>query len=173
MVTEQAIQLIIGSLEQATALTRSTIIKQITALGADAVPTLSEHLLNGSARVREGVATALGDIGDVRAIESLIDAMTPKKERDYECNDEAGAQVAAILALGKIGDIAAFDPLVNLLFYVLRTDIPISWYVMDALEMIGDRRAISHLEQLFDHPDADVRKTAKRVAKKLARQKPR
>jgi HEAT repeat protein len=57
-------------------------------------------------KVRMDAAIALGEIGDVRAVGPLIEALA---DRDYRVRREAAR------GLGKIGDACAVDPLIKTL----------------------------------------------------------
>lgn len=87
--------------------------------------------------IRLSAASALGKIGDPRAVEPLIDAL----------EDQVIVKEVVALALGEIGDPQAVEPLIN----ELENE---RWEVRGtaakALGKIGDDRATKPLSQLLD-----------------------
>jgi len=83
--------------------------------------------------VRKTAADALGQIGNTRAVESLINTLN---DEDYR------VQHAAAFALGKIGDVRAIDPLITTLS---DKDENMRISAADALGQIGDNRAVDPL----------------------------
>ena len=71
-------------------------------IGAPAVEPLIAALKNSDENVRRQAAEALGMIGDVRAVEPLLNTL---KDRN----------LSAIKALGQIGDVRAVEPLAKAL----------------------------------------------------------
>jgi HEAT repeat protein len=94
--------------------------------------------------IRLTAASALGTIGDTRAVEPLIAAL----------DDEQGVSEVAALALGEIGDPRAVEPLTN----SLGDD---NWEVRSsaakALGKIGDDRAVDPLVNLLGDKNENVR----------------
>lgn len=82
--------------------------------------------------IRESAARALGEIGDKRAVEALIDVLN---DRDWEKRREnKPVRCAAAIALGHIGDLRAVRPLAETLDdYKMEVDRP----AKDALIEIG------------------------------------
>lgn len=104
--------------------------------------------------IREVAAKALGDIGDKRAVEPLIDAL----------NYQAPVARAAAEALGQIGDPRAVPPLIdNLLKY---KDLDIESIVI-ALGKIGDQRAIKPLVSALTHKVSQTRMECAKALDKL------
>ena len=133
-------------------------------------------------------ARALGQIGDPRAVDPLIEAL----ENEYiavrlgaaqalgeigdaravdpliqalEVEDEyCGVQYEAAQALGKIGDARAIKPLIR----ALKDDDEIfrSW-AAEALGEIGDARAVEPLTEALEDADRWVREAAKEALEKL------
>ncbi|HVN95506.1 MAG TPA: HEAT repeat domain-containing protein [Syntrophorhabdaceae bacterium] len=113
-------------------------------------------LKNGNIKVRNAGAVALGDIGDPRAIDSLIAAMSDKSGYVRLAAAEALGKIGerravdslieaardendlvrknAVIALGKIGDDRAFDALAGCLADGM---MPISEAAEDAMKMNG------------------------------------
>jgi HEAT repeat protein len=80
--------------------------------------------LNDRQRVKEMAALALGEIGDLRSVEPLITAL---EDVNWE------VQGAVAKALGKIGDNRAIQPLINLLKDKSKN---VRWHAAQALEAI-------------------------------------
>ena len=80
----------------------------------------------------------LGDIGDRRAVEPLIELL---KDIDQ-------VQICSVEALGKIGDKRAVKPLIELLN---NGDNFVRKYVANALGYIGDERAVEPLIELLNN----------------------
>jgi HEAT repeat protein len=135
--------------------------EELAALGEAVVSVLIEALLDQNAQVREGVANVLGKVRDPRAVPALERAMRNEQlAPDNEEGDDTEARVAAALALGAVGDTSAFESLIAMLAESLETDLTLSCYVMDALGMVGDRRAVPLLVDALEHSDFDVQKSA-------------
>ncbi len=100
--------------------------------------------------IRNKAAEALGNIGDIRAVKTLIDALSKKKKKDRN----RFIRGRALEALGKIGDIRAIDVITialddNILFVRQKAE--------DALERIrlSQSHKIIHFDDaeiLFDYP---------------------
>jgi HEAT repeat protein len=94
--------------------------------------------------IRLAAASALGRIGDSRAVDPLIDAL----------DDQQGVNEVAALALGEIGDSRAVEPLINALGDE-------NWEVRSsaakALGKIGDDRAVEQLINLLRDKNENVR----------------
>jgi len=97
---------------------------------ADEVDNLILDLKYGSDDVRKDAVVALGESGDPRAVDPLIDAL----------NDWVVREVAA-RALGKIGDPKAVDPLIE----TLPSGGMASYEAIKALGDISDPRAVDTL----------------------------
>ena len=108
--------------------------------------------------IRASAATALGQIGDTRAVVALIQALS----------DEAGeVREDAARALGKIEDARAVEPLIDLVKDPLRHSGSYlggargtGWMAAVALGMIGDESALEPLVQALKHEDRCVRQVA-------------
>lgn len=140
------------------------------------VDQLIAALKEGTMGERIRAAKALGALGDMRAVDPLLEAFEEageadeqEDEEDEESEDEEGdrgeLRMEIALALGKIGDSRAFDPL----FRFLERELPLKysqdlntcWFVIDALGMLRDARAIPLLIDALEHADVDVRKAAR------------
>jgi len=97
--------------------------------------------------VRMGAAEALGEIGDKRAVEPLIQAL---KADSY-------LQARAAWALGEIGDKRAVKPLIPALQGELDTEVTL--YATQTLIKIGEP-AVKPLIQALKRKDSDVRARA-------------
>jgi HEAT repeat protein len=135
--------------------------EELAALGKAAVSILIEALSDRNAKVREVVAMALGKIRDPQAAPALERALRNEQlAPENEEGDDTDARAGAALAIGAIGDASAFEPLTAMLAEALETDWTLSWYIIDALGMLGDTRAVPLLVDALEHPDFDVQKSA-------------
>jgi HEAT repeat protein len=102
-------------------------------------------------------AEALGEIGDKRAVDPLIEALNDKKPL---------IRWKAAEALGEIKDKRAVDPLIEALkgededWCVRKT-------AAEALGKIGDKRAVEPLIEALKDEDRYVRETARKVLEKI------
>jgi HEAT repeat protein len=136
-------------------------VEELAALGKAAVSILIAALSDQNAKVREGVARALGKIRDPHAVPALERALRNEQlAPEDEEGDDTDARAEAALALGAIGDSSAFEPLTTKLAEALETDWTLSWYIIDALGMLGDTRAVPLLIDAVEHSDIDVQKSA-------------
>lgn len=103
--------------------------------------------------VRGGAARALGEIGDVRAVEPL--SITALKDDLYI------VRWVAAEALGKIGDARAIEPLITLLTKEIE-QLGVLWGAVEALRKIGDAGTITRLNKLAQrNPQNKILKVAK------------
>lgn len=106
-------------------------------------------------QVREVIAGAFAEMGDVRAFQTLIDALE---------DEHNSVRDAAAIALGELRDSRAVKPLIQRIKSPHYQAIA-CW----ALAMIGDKRAIKPLTNtLLQAPDESVRGMAARSLGKLA-----
>jgi len=141
--------------------TTNQAVEELAASGNAAVSILIEALSDQNAKVREGVAKALGKIRDPQAAPALERALRNEQlATENEEGDDTDARVEAALALGAIGASSAFEPLTAMLAEALETDWTLSWYIIDALSMLGDTRAVPLLVDALEHSDFDVQKSA-------------
>ncbi len=117
--------------------------------------TLLEIFDTPDSQVREVVAGAFAEIGDVRALQPLIEALT---------DDSNTVKDSAAIALGELRDSRAIKPLIKQLKDPGGQQVA-AW----ALAMIGDKRAIQPLTNvLLQAEDASFRGMAARSLGKLA-----
>jgi HEAT repeat protein len=111
--------------------------------GEQAVDALAD-LLGNNLKINEVVAESLGNLGDVRAVESLISVLSSDSK-------------AVARALGTLGDARAVGPLIGILgvifdsykrpYYYGQKDISVA---TEALVMLGDKKAIEPLVKGLD-----------------------
>jgi len=108
---------------------------------------LTDQLKHNSSRLRARAASALGKLGDKRAVEPLINAL---KDEDRSVRSSASG------ALGRLGDPRAVEPLIAALKdqdkYVRRS-------AASALGRLGDKRAVEPLIAALKDKDAGVRRS--------------
>jgi 3-methyladenine DNA glycosylase AlkD len=143
---------------------------------------LKKVLKRESRELRAGVARALGEIGDARAVDALIEAL---KDEDSDVywnsidalvkiakkdlgvvdklikalkDEDSDVRISVAWALGEIGDASAVDALIEALrdedSYVRES---VAW----ALGAIGDARAVDSLIKTLKDDDYFVRESAK------------
>jgi HEAT repeat protein len=99
--------------------------------------------LNGkNPHVRQKAAEALGETGDVRAVEPLIQAL---KDKDNWVRQKAAE------ALGKIGDARAIEPLLQALD---EEDDSARHGIIEALARMGEKGVLDHLIKILDNKDS-------------------
>ena len=119
---------------------------ELAKLREPAVGLLIEALKDKDEDVRKHAATALGEIGDERALQQLIQAL----------NNEWGVQSEVAKALGKIGE-PAVEPLIQALE---DRDENLRSGAAMALGNIGDARASAPLIEALKDENRDVRREA-------------
>lgn len=133
-------------------------LEAIWLLGKSEETRVTEVLLrlfeSPDAQIREVVAGAFAEIGDVRALQLLIKALN---------DDAAAVKDAAAIALGELRDSRAVEPLIEKL-----KDPDAQQVAAWALALIGDRRAIKPLnEAMFENEDPNMRAMAVRALGKI------
>jgi HEAT repeat protein len=98
--------------------------------------------------VRKDAAQALGQLGDVRAVEPLITALT---------DGDRTVREAAAQALGQLGDVRAVEPLITALTDSATT---VRETAAQALGQLGDVRAVEPLMAALTDGDTTVREVA-------------
>jgi HEAT repeat protein len=96
-----------------------------------------------SLRLRCAAATALGKLGDERAIISLMSVLNDRTE-NYRL------RLAAAESLGRLGDEYAVTPLINILSDEREKSVYLKESVAKALGMLGDIRALEPLIDLLE-----------------------
>lgn len=112
------------------------------------LPTLVAMLRMQDASIREHAATALGQLGDARGVEPLVDVVLG--------DAVAAVREHAASALGVLGDARALDPLLQ----VSRRDrnARVREHAVTAVGRLGDRRAYEFLlETMRGHDVEEVR----------------
>jgi HEAT repeat protein len=98
--------------------------------------------------VRHNAASALGQIGDSRAVEPLIAVLS---------DADAGVRHNAASALGQIGDPRAVEPLIGVLSDSV---VYVRCCTVESLGQIGDPDAVQPLIAVLSDPEAHVRRRA-------------
>jgi HEAT repeat protein len=119
-------------------------------------------------RACEGAAKALEERPDEGAAEPLLRLVHTAAGRDPDGDDNGGlvgAGIQAALALGKMRHLPAVEPFLRIveeaLFDPASENLTLSWYVIDALGLIADPRAVDLLVRALDYWEIDVRKAAR------------
>ena len=120
----------------------------LAALGETAFDPLLAVLSDPQAKGRAHAATALGLIGDRRAVGALLNAL---QDRDPVLRSRAAA------ALGRIGDECAFE---NLVMTLRDPKVHVRRDAMWAMSELGDRRAVGLLIRALRDPSRFIRQQA-------------
>jgi len=143
---EAAIGALAAALTAPTRWALAMVADDLVRLGGAAVPALLGIARRGDPRSRAAAARVLGEIGDGRATDVLIDLL--------RCADEVDSRTQAAAALGKTGGESAADAL----RHALRDP---AWEVRaqaaKALGRLGDRRSVRALEHAMPDPNWWVR----------------
>jgi HEAT repeat protein/beta-lactamase regulating signal transducer with metallopeptidase domain len=107
---------------------------------------LLSALSSASPSLREHAATALQNLGDVRAVPALIDAL---KDRNPDVREHVAS------ALGNLGDLRAIEPLMKVIQN--DPDAEVREHAASALGKLGDVRAVPALINALNDSSADVR----------------
>ena len=138
---------------------RMAIVIELLGIGRPSVEILIEYLGDDDWLVREAAADLLGKIGDVRAVEPLIERLRVDKD--------TGVKELAIKALGLIGDARPVELLVEAI--PIR---PLRTLAMEALAKVKDvevlRRHLELFERLKTDRDGLVSYNAGMIVDKLA-----
>lgn len=171
-----------------------TIADVLRGIGKPAVEPLCKILLDYFPTpgygwtVNEILAEVLGDIGDSRAVEPLIDALCQSdNEREEEAIEEALVNIGkpaveSIIkalkqedidlrwglakVLGNIGDSRAVEPLIEVLKDE-NEDEQVLREAAIALGKLGDARAVDPLTEVLKDEDADVREAAEEALESI------
>jgi HEAT repeat protein len=109
----------------------------------------------GARQSREQIARVLGQMGNARAVDALLDLVG---------DESAGVREWAAWALGRLGDARAVDPLLGLLGDgYARVRKQAAW----ALGSLGDARALDALLELLGDKAPEVREQAARALSQL------
>ncbi len=115
---------------------RQEAVQKLHPLGRPGVEIFIEYLEDDDWVVREAAADVLGKIGDVRAVEPLIERL--KKDRD------TGVKELATKGLGLIGDARPVDLLIDMIPIK-----PLRILAVEALEKIKDIEALRPHAEIF------------------------
>jgi HEAT repeat protein/tetratricopeptide (TPR) repeat protein len=122
-----------------------TSVKAFVKIGQPAVIPLINNLKHRIPKGRWGSAKSLGEIGDPRAVEPLIQALN---------DSNIGVRIAVVEALGKIGSPRAIVPLID----AIRDEVyQVRVSVVEALGEIGDPRALEPLSHALTDEVYQVR----------------
>ncbi|HKW85469.1 MAG TPA: HEAT repeat domain-containing protein [Nitrospiraceae bacterium] len=121
---------------------RMAIVIDLLGIGRPSVEMLIEHLQDDDWLVREAAADLLGKIGDVRAVEPLIERLRVDKD--------TGVKELAVKALGLIGDARPVELLVEVI--PIR---PLRTLAMEALAKVKDVEVLRPHLELFERLKTD------------------
>jgi HEAT repeat protein len=121
---------------------RMDVVQGLLAIGRPSVEILIDYLRDDDWIVREAAADLLGKIGDVRAVDGLMERLRDDKD--------AGVKELAIKALGLIGDARAADLLLEAI--PIR---PLRIFAVEALAKIKDVEVLRPHEELFQKLKTD------------------
>src|SRR4051812_9051334 len=128
------------------------LVEAIVRYGSPMVDVLVEQLRGDDFDTRRAAVTALGHIGDTRAVPALVEVL---EEADR------ALQVAVCGALARLGDRGAFEPLLRLLG---EHDVSVRHAAIGALNSIGHPDMAARVKQLMGDPDPIVRESAVKIA---------
>lgn len=126
---------------------RMNASEAIVAIGFAGVPALAAALRSTDAKVRATAAEMLGRVGDVRAVEPLVQLLGDKEET---------VQLEAVSALGALADARALKPL---LLTLRKPDagVQVRARAARAIGKLGDKRAAPYLVESLADADDQVR----------------
>jgi hypothetical protein len=137
---------------------RRTLMKTITSLGAESVPILVGKLTHSKWYFVRNLCTALGDIGDPRAISGLLKTIS---HEDWRVRRET------IVALGKLRSREMVPMLGNVLtedrLFSSQEEDSIRLAAASALFQIGGKKAFSYLERGSHSRRASVKEFCKHL----------
>lgn len=145
--TERALAHLLGK-----ASVNHEVVEALVRFGSPMVDLLTEQLASPDLETRRAAVTALGRIGDRRAVGALVGVLAAG-ERDLF--------VSVAAALARLGDGRAFEPLLELLG---DADVAVRQAAVGALNSIGDPATAPRVARLLDDPDRNVRESAVRIA---------
>jgi HEAT repeat protein len=121
---------------------RMAAVIDLLAVGRPSVEILIEYLRDDDWLVREAAADLLGKIGDVRAVEPLMERLRVDKD--------TGVKELALKALGLIGDARPVE------LYIEAIPIrPLRVFAMEALAKVKDVEALKPYKDLFERLKTD------------------
>jgi len=138
--TFEELRAVEGSSEREEA--RMAAVIDLLAIGRPSVEILITYLEDDDWVVREAATDLLGKIGDVRAVEPLIERLRQDKD--------TGVKELAVKALGLIGDARPVEELVELI--PIR---PLRVYAVEALAKVKDVERLRPFAELFERLKTD------------------
>jgi HEAT repeat protein len=154
------------------------IVKDLVEIGEPSVEPLINLLKDEKWRIRYIAAETLGEIGDSKAVEHLIESLNDENNGvrsnsiialveigkpsvkpliDTLDNNKWQMKWQAVEALGEIGDKIAINPIIK----ILNDENPwVRKTAANALGSLGDECAVKPLRTLLDDGDTDVREAA-------------
>lgn len=135
-----------------TAGAQSELLEAIVRFGAPMVDRLTEPLASDDVDTRRAAATALGRIGDARAVPALTARLDA---------DDRDVLAVAATALARIGDRGAYEPLLRL---IGDADLGVRQAAIGALNSIGHPAMGERMRTLLQDSDPRVRESAVRIA---------
>jgi HEAT repeat protein len=130
---------------------RSAVIEALVRHGAQVTELLVEQLDAEDLDTRQAALTALGRIGDPRAVPALISSL----------GDDTELATLAAGALGAIGDRRAFEALLGLAGH---QSAPLRQAAVGALNSLGHPDLAARALAMCSDPDPHVRESAVRIA---------
>ncbi|MBI4401589.1 MAG: HEAT repeat domain-containing protein [Nitrospirae bacterium] len=121
---------------------RMAAVIELLGIGRPSVEILIEYLRDDDWLVREAAADLLGKIGDIRAVEPLIERL--------KVDNDTGVKELAVKSLGLIGDSRPVDLLVELI--PIR---PLRIYAVESLAKVKDIEALRPYAYLFERLKTD------------------
>ncbi|MGH9140982.1 MAG: HEAT repeat domain-containing protein, partial [Vicinamibacterales bacterium] len=131
---------------------QNELLEAIVRFGAPMVDRLVEQLRTNDVDTRRAAVTALGRIGDVRAVEPLVRLLN---------EDERDLLVVATAALARLGDPRAFESLLGL---IGDDDVSVRQGAIGALNSIGHPDMGERMRVLLEASDRRVRESAVKIA---------
>ena len=122
------------------------VAEEMASLGVEAVPEIITAASHRLASVRWAAVTALGEIGDRRAVAPLADLLAHDAESEV--------RRAAALALGQLGGPEATARLTEAM---ANSDPDVRWFVANALGEFGGPEATARLIEAMADSDSNVR----------------
>lgn len=116
------------------------------------------HKLKGNSTPALHLKWVIGNALEVVADKEVLDDLVRIASDSYQ----GMARQMVVLALGNIPDQRSVETLISLL-----GDREVVLHALEALGRIGAGEALPKVEELLNHPDAPVRKSARRAIKKL------
>ena len=131
--------------------TRHDVVEAFVRFGSSAVELLIEQLHQENTEIRRAAISALGRIGDRRAVPALA-ALLQEGDRPV--------RIAAASALARLGDPRAFEPLLSLLG---DEHVAVRQAAIGALNSIGHPEMGSRIRQMLAEPDPLLRESAVKI----------